>query len=34
MSFRAGFLFFSPSGGCLGRENGGQSELIGGQEQD
>lgn len=22
------------SGGCLGRENGGQHELIGGQEQD
>lgn len=22
------------SGGCLGRENGGQRELIGGQEQD
>lgn len=34
MSFRAGFLFFFPSAGCPGRENGGQSELIGGQEQD
>lgn len=26
-----GQFFF---GGCLGRENGGQRELIGGQEQD